>query len=175
MRDAETGRRYADKLVAVARRDGSPACVLVHWKQSDNRFALVVMAQIRAKDRGVADQRRAWKLRLIRLMYDRGYDRGTVLELFRVIDWMIRLPAEAEAAFRKDLYDFETSKQMPSITTVERAGIKKGLRRGLQRGRQQGVQQGEAALLLWLLVDPGPLSPKPLIPFDPRTLLERYS
>ena len=232
VRDAETGRRYADKLVAVARRDGSPACVLVHvevqgepeaafakrmfvynhrlrdargapvaslavladtsprfrpkryrdglwgcsidfrfpvaklldwdrparWaelERSDNRFALVVMAQIRAKDRGDADQRRAWKLRLIRLMYDRGYDRGTVLELFRVIDWMIRLPAEAEAAFRKDLYDFETSKQMPYITTVERAGIKKGLRRGLQRGRQQGVQQGvqqgEAALLLWLI------------------------
>jgi len=64
---------------------------------------------------------------------------------------MIRLPAEAEAAFRKDLYDFEASKQMPYITTVERAGIKKGLRRGLQRGRQQGVQQGEAALLLWLI------------------------
>jgi predicted transposase YdaD len=68
---------------------------------------------------------------------------------------MIRLPAEAEAAFRKDLYDFETSKQMPYITTVERAGIKKGLRRGLQRGRrqgvQQGVQQGAAAVLLWLI------------------------
>ncbi|WP_295390925.1 transposase [uncultured Thiodictyon sp.] len=60
---------------------------------------------------------------------------------------MIRLPAEAEAAFRKDLYDLEASKQMPYITTVERAGIKKGLR----RGRQQGVQQGEAALLLWLI------------------------
>ena len=30
VRDAETGRRYVDKLVAVARRDGSPACVLVH-------------------------------------------------------------------------------------------------------------------------------------------------
>jgi len=55
--------------------------------------------------------------------------------------WMIHLPAEAEAAFRKDLYDFEASKQMPYITTVERAGIKKGLRRGLR--------QGEAAQLLW--------------------------
>ncbi len=37
---------------------------------------------------------------------------------------MIHLPAETEAAFRKDLYDFEASKQMPYITTVERAGIK---------------------------------------------------
>jgi predicted transposase YdaD len=232
VRDAQTGRRYADKLVSVHRRDGSPAWVLVHvevqgdpeaafaermfvynhrlrdargvpvaslavladtsprfrptrykdglwgcsiefrfpvaklldwdrpkrWaklERSDNPFALVVMAQLRAKDRSNVEQRRAWKLKLIRLMYDRGYDRGTILELFRVIDWMIRLPAEAEAAFRQDLHDFETSRQMPYITTVERAGIKKGLRRGLQRGRQQGLQQGlqqgEAAALLWLI------------------------
>ena len=161
-------KRYRKSLWGCSIDFRFPVAKLLDWdrpgrwaelEQSDNRFALVVMAQIRAKDRGDADQRQAWKLRLIRLMYDRGYDRGTILELFRVIDWMIRLPAEAEAAFRKDLYDFEASKQMPYITTVERAGIKKGLRRGLQRGRQQGVrqgvqqgvQQGEAALLLWLI------------------------
>ena len=151
-------KRYRKSLWGCSIDFRFPVAKLLDWdrpgrwaelEQSDNRFALVVMAQIRAKDRGDADQRQAWKLRLIRLMYDRGYDRGTILELFRVIDWMIRLPAQAEAAFRKDLYDFETSKQMPYITTVERAGIKKGLRRGLQRGRQRGLRQGEAALLLW--------------------------
>jgi hypothetical protein len=30
VRDAATGRRYADKLVGVHRRDGQPAWVLVH-------------------------------------------------------------------------------------------------------------------------------------------------
>ena len=30
VRDAKTGRRYADKLVGVHRRDGRPAWVLVH-------------------------------------------------------------------------------------------------------------------------------------------------
>jgi hypothetical protein len=95
------------------------------------------MAQIRAKARTDAETRKAWKFRLIRLMYDRGYERKTILELFRVIDWMIRLPDILEAAFRQEIFTYEESKQMPYVTTVERAGIAKGYR------------QGEADLLLW--------------------------
>jgi hypothetical protein len=91
------------------------------------------MAQIRAKATKDAEKRRAWKFRLMRLMYDRGYERRTIPELFRVIDWMLQLPAALEVAFRHDLYAFEESKQMPYVTTVERAGYHKG----------------EADLLLW--------------------------
>jgi flagellar biosynthesis/type III secretory pathway protein FliH len=139
-----------------------PVAKLLDWdtperwpvlEASDNIFALVVMAQIRAKATKDAETRRAWKLRLIRLIYDRGYDRGTILELFRVIDWMLQLPAALEAAFRHDLYAFEESKQMPYVTTVERAEIEKGLRQGLRQGMEQGEQigyrKGEAGLLLW--------------------------
>ncbi len=104
---------------------------------SDNPFALVVMAQIRAKATQDAETRKAWKFRLIRLMYDRGYARKTILELFRVIDWMIRLPSTLETTFRQEIFTYEESKQMPYVTTVERAGIEKGQR------------QGEANLLLW--------------------------
>jgi hypothetical protein len=112
---------------------------------SDNIFALVVMAQIRATATKDAETRRAWKFRLIRLMYDRGYERGTIVELFRVIDWMLELPAALEVAFRHDLCAFEESKQMPYVITVERAGIEKGLR----QGEQIGYRKGEADLLLW--------------------------
>lgn len=216
VRDAVTGRRYADKLVGVYRLDGQPAWVLVHvevqgepepafaermyvynhkirdaysvsvaslavladtdpdfrpehyrndlwgcaidfrfpvvklidwdipqhWESletSDNPFALVVMAQIRAKATKDANTRKAWKFRLIRLMYDRGYERKTILELFRVIDWMLQLPASLETAFRQEIFTLEETKQMPYVTTVERAGIEKGYR------------QGEADLLLWLI------------------------
>jgi len=224
VRDAHTGRRYADKLVGVHRLDGQPAWVLVHvevqgepelafaermfvynhrirdthavpvaslavladadprfrperyrdalwgcaidfrfpmaklldwdtperWpllEASDNVFALVVMAQIHAKATKDAEMRRAWKFRLTRLMYDRGYARKTILELFRVIDWMLQLPSGLEAAFRQDLYAFEESKQMPYVTTVERAGIEKGL----QQGEQIGYRKGEVDLLLWMI------------------------
>ncbi|WP_300971336.1 hypothetical protein [Thiocapsa sp.] len=220
VRDADIGRRYADKLVGLHRLDGQPTRVLVHvevqgepetafaermfvynhkirdahgvpvaslavladtdprfrpehhhddlwgcsvdfrfpmvklidwdtperWSAlevSENPFALVVMAQIRAKATKDPETRKAWKFRLIRLMYDRGYARKDILELFRVIDWMIQLPGTLETAFRQEIFTYEESKQMPYVTTVERAGIEKGQR--------IGYQKGEADLLLWLI------------------------
>ncbi|MBK5939825.1 hypothetical protein [Halochromatium roseum] len=110
---------------------------------SDNVFALVVMAQIRAKVTEDAETLKGWKFRLIRLMYERGYEQARILELFRLIDWMIRLPKALEADFRQTLYAYEEQQRMPYVTTVEQAGIEKGL--------QQGLQQGEAVILLTLL------------------------
>jgi hypothetical protein len=43
------------------------------------------------------------------------------------------------------VFTYEESKQMPYVTTVERAGIEKGHR--------IGYQKGEADLLLWLIED----------------------
>ena len=100
------------------------------WRQletGDKVFALLVMAQINAKASRDAETRKTWKFRLMRLMYDPGYERGLILELFRINDWLIRLPEALEASFRQELYAFEESRQMPYVTTVERAGIDKGL------------------------------------------------
>ena len=118
---------------------------------SDNVFALVVMAQIRAKVTDDGETLKGWKFRLIRLMYERGYERALILELFRLIDWMIRLPAGLEADFRQELYAYEEQQRMPYVTTVEQAGIEKGLKQGVKQGLKQGVKQGEAMMLLALL------------------------
>ena len=93
---------------------------------SDNVFALVVMAQIRAKVTNEAETLKGWKFRLIRLMYERGYTQTLILELFRLIDWMIRLPKGLEADFRQELYAYEEQHRMPYVTTVEQAGIQRG-------------------------------------------------
>jgi hypothetical protein len=118
---------------------------------SDNVFALVVMAQIRAKVTDDAETLKGWKFRLIRLMYERGDERALILELFRLIDWMIRLPAGLEADFRQQLYAYEEQQRMPYITTVEQAGIEKGVELGMKEGMKEGVKQGEAKTLLRLL------------------------
>ncbi|MBK1617754.1 hypothetical protein CKO42_04650 [Lamprobacter modestohalophilus] len=220
VREAKTTRRYADKLVGVYRRDGTPVWVLIHvevqgdpetvfaermftyhykirdvyqvpvaslavladadqgfrpqqysaalwdcridfqfpvvklldyaeperWAEletSDNVFALVVMAQIRAKVTDDAKTLKGWKFRLMRLMYDRDYGRVLIEELFRLIDWMVRLPKALEAEFRQELYALEEQYQMPYVTTVEQAGIEKG--------KILGMQQGEAMILMTLL------------------------
>ncbi|WP_242518430.1 hypothetical protein [Thiorhodovibrio winogradskyi] len=126
---------------------------------SDNVFALVVMAQIRAKVTDDAETMKRWKFCLMRLMYERGYERSLIVDLFRLIDWMIRLPEALEAEFRQELYAYEEQYQMPYVTTVERAGIEKGkalglqqgMQQGMQRGMQRGMQQGEAAILMMQL------------------------
>ena len=117
-----------------------------HWAQlesSGNVFALVVMAQLRAKSSKRAEERQAWKFQLVQLMYERGYERDVILELFRVIDWMIRLPDALERQFLESVYQLEESKKMPYVTSVERFGIEKGI--------QQGMQQGEATIILRLM------------------------
>ena len=84
-----------------------------------------------------------WKLRLVRRLYERGYARQDVLELFRFIDWVLTLPAGLEARFQAELVQLERERQMPYITSIERMGIEKGLQQGLQ----QGIQQGEVIML----------------------------
>ncbi|WPL15980.1 hypothetical protein Thiowin_00910 [Thiorhodovibrio winogradskyi] len=76
----------------------------------------------------------------MRLMYDRSYEHTLIEELFRIIDCMVRLPAELEAEFRHELYALEEQRQMPFVNTLEQAGIQKGM--------ELGVQQGEARTLL---------------------------
>jgi len=115
---------------------------------SSNPFAVVVMAHLKTKAtrRSPAD-RLHWKTYLVRRLFERGYERRDVLELFRFIDWMLTLPAELEEKFQIELRNIETERNMPYITTIERMGIEKGMQEGIREGIQKGIQKGEAAIL----------------------------
>ena len=216
VRDAESGKRLADKLMKVWRRDGTEQIVLVHievqgdydkdfaqrmyvyhyrihdryrrpvvslavlgdqgadWRPghydyelwgcrlrlefpviklqdyrqrwqaleaSDNPFAVMVMAHLSTRTtRDDPEERLRWKLRLVRYLYERGYGRQDILELFRFIDWLLTLPAAWEQRFQQQLEDYEASMSTPYITSIERRGIEKGM------------QRGEATLLRQLLI-----------------------
>ena len=58
------------------------------------------------------------------------------------IDWLMRLPEEAEAALWHEIREYEEGKKVDYITSVERIGIKKGFQQGVQEGRQEGKQLG---------------------------------
>ena len=136
-----------------------PTVKLLDWRErwaeleaSDNRFALVVMAQLAANCDGTGpEERKAVKLRLMRLMYDRGFHRSDILELFRIVDWMIRLPDSLEQAFLAEVHAIEEAMKMPYITSAERFAIQRGIEQGIEKGIEQGVAQGEAAVLLRLM------------------------
>ncbi|MCK7582339.1 MAG: DUF4351 domain-containing protein [Chromatiales bacterium] len=106
---------------------------------SDNLFALVVMAQIRAKVTDEAETLKGWKFRLIRRMYERGYSETLILELLpphRLDD----PPAPGAGSGLSSRHSMPTRSncRMPYVTTVEQAGIEKG------------VQRGEATILIRL-------------------------
>lgn len=110
---------------------------------SNNPFAVVVSAhretQKTSKD---SDRRYREKLSIAKGLYRRGYQKRDILELFRLIDWMMTLPKSLEENFTREIYRYEEEQQMPYITSVERLGIEKGLKQGLEQGLEQGLKQG---------------------------------
>lgn len=225
VRDAELGRRLADKLARVWRRDGEEAWVLVHievqgqpdpefarrmyvynyrlfdrfdrevaslavlgdarpeWRpgsfeyelwgsrtglwfpvvklldygcrweeleESANPFAVLVRAHLKTLATQRSPQERLeWKVRVVRDLYERGYSRDDILELFRVIDWMMALPAELTTRFEQSMQELEKEREMPYVTSIERLGI--------ERGRLQGLRE---AVLLQLEHRFGPTTPE---------------
>ena len=72
-----------------------------------NPFAMVVLAHLKTLGtrRSPAD-RHAWKLRLVKRLYERGMDTEDIRQLFRFIDWIMDLPEELA---------YQQEKRMPFI------------------------------------------------------------
>jgi hypothetical protein len=218
VRDSELGKRFADRLARVWRKNGEEAWILIHveiqgyfetdfakrlyiynyrifdrfgrhpislavfadenrnWKPdrytyelwgykvdvkfpsvklldygskweeleaSKNPFAIVVMAHLKTKEtKNDHESRGKWKITLSKMLYDCGYKREDIINLFEFIDWLMRLPEELDNIFWQEIAIYEEDKKMPYITSVERIGIKKGLEQGLHQGLEQGLEQG---------------------------------
>ncbi|TDN95747.1 putative transposase/invertase (TIGR01784 family), partial [Halomonas ventosae] len=78
------------------------------------------------------------KVALIRLLYERGYSREQVVQLFTIIDWMLQLPRALEPAFVQAVYAIQEEKHMPYVNTIERVEREKER----QEGEQQGIEKG---------------------------------
>jgi len=87
------------------------------------------MAHLKAKEtRSDEQERKAWKMGLTRRLYEQGYERQDILNLYRFIDWLLVLPEGLEREFQEDLQRFEQERQMQYITSVERMAMQKGER-----------------------------------------------
>jgi hypothetical protein len=77
------------------------------------------------------EARLEWKISLIKQLYHKGYSRENIQELFRLIDWMMTLPAELEQLCDTEISSYERQNYMPYITTIERRGILRTQRENL--------------------------------------------
>lgn len=117
----------------------------------ENPFALVTAAHLLTqRTRHDHAGRYAAKWRLARLLYERDWGRQRIIDLFALIDWLMRLPPELEEQLWQALGDLERTKAMPYVTSVERIGFQRGHVQGLEQGLEQGREEGrraEAALV----------------------------
>ncbi|MDR1280769.1 MAG: DUF4351 domain-containing protein [Opitutaceae bacterium] len=147
---------YEEALWGMRVRFEYPVCKLLEFTGERlereaggrNPAAVVVQAHLAAQaSRMDMTLRRETKWRLTRRLYELQYGKQDILELFRLIDWLITLPRELELAFRQDLVNYEKQKIMPYITSIERLGREEGR----QEGREEGRQEGEILVLRRLL------------------------
>jgi hypothetical protein len=102
-------------------------------EESTNPFAKVVLAHLKARQtHGDPGARHAWKIRLVRGLYERGFGAKDVRELFRVIDWMMDLPPALEEVFWQDVDNLQQERRMPFVTSIERVDYRRALRMGIE-------------------------------------------
>jgi len=122
----------------------------------DNAFGLITAAHILTQQtRKQHQERYEAKLRLVRLLYQRQWDKQRVIDLFSVLDWLMQLPEWLNTQLWQELETIEESKKVQYITSVERIGIAKGMAtgmaKGVEKGRVEGRVEGQSRLLRRLL------------------------
>ncbi|MEO5326732.1 MAG: DUF4351 domain-containing protein [Magnetococcus sp. THC-1_WYH] len=130
------GTKQSYQFTSVKLLDYSEAAL----EQSRNPFAIVTLAHLHAKrTKHRTEDRYQAKWHLVKRLYQSGFDRQQVISLFCFIDWVLHLPEEADKRLWMEIVDFEESKKMPYISSVERFGMQKGM--------QKGHRDGEATIL----------------------------
>jgi hypothetical protein len=116
------------------------------WQElesDDNPFALMVRAHLKTlATTGKMAERKQWKWTLIRFLFERGYNREEVVNLFRFIDRMMTLPTSLEQELKTEIIRYREEREMPFMSQIEEMAKEEGIEQGRQQGREEGRQQG---------------------------------
>ncbi len=130
-----------------------PVCKLLDrvssdWIDDNSLVVQVARAQIAALQTASDPHARfSAKTQLVRNLYTLGYNSDKIREIFRLIDWMMRLRSDLDRRFKSELVAFEEELEMPYVTSIERLAREEGR----VEGREEGREQGSATLLLRIL------------------------
>ncbi len=107
---------------------------------SPNPGAVVILACLRAlRSKRDLTLREQWKWELTRRLYEGGFGKKEIVELYRLIGWFIALPEEMELQYHRRLIAYEKEKKMAYITFAERHGRKEGMRDGFVKGIREAI------------------------------------
>ncbi len=125
---------------------------LATLEQSNNPLAVVVAAHLYAlQTRDNPAQRLAYKRCLFASLYQRNFDRDTLRQAFRLMDWLLRLPLPERSAFVQYVRQHEKERAMTYITSYEEYVREEFIEKGRAEGREEGREEGQAQVILRLL------------------------
>ncbi len=108
---------------------------------STNPFALVTLAQqLENRTANVDADKYATKLRLMRLLFEQGYEKSAIRNLFTFIDWILQLPAELEQHLQRQLAESSLENDMQYVSYLERTAEARGREEGREEGLEFAIQ-----------------------------------
>jgi hypothetical protein len=124
---------YEDELWGCKVRFEFPMVKLLdyepRWAEleaSMNPFAIVVMAHLKTKStKQDLESRKEWKFQLTRRLFEQGFDRQDIMDLFLFLDWLMELPRRLKWEFTDELALYQQEKKMPYISTIEEVAMEK--------------------------------------------------
>jgi len=110
---------------------------------NSNPFAVVVVAHLKTLETNKNTlSRKQWKLKLIKLLYQREYQKEDVIRLFRFIDWILVLPADLDKSIWQNILNYQEELKMPYMMSFERAAEARGREEGLIEGLRGTIRMG---------------------------------
>lgn len=95
--------------------------------ESDNPFAFVTLAHLQTMEAGRSDNRRMdTKYRLMKLLFEQGYGKQEIRDLFLFIDWILLLPPVLEQQLQERVATLTEGKNMEYISSWEQIALERG-------------------------------------------------
>ena len=118
---------------------------------SDNAFGWITAAHILTQKTKTQDEERYnAKLRLLRILYERHWEKQRVINLFNVIDWLMQLPEWLNKKVWQELETIEEREKVQYISSVERIGMARGMAKGECRLLKRQLEYRFGVLPEWV-------------------------
>ncbi|NYT57301.1 hypothetical protein H0A65_00020 [Alcaligenaceae bacterium] len=107
-----------------------------------NPFAVIMLAQLEANSKYPGQQQFVRKTALVKHLYEWGFDRDQIVQLFNILDAMLVLPVSMEQHFIQAISQIEEEYKMTYVNTIERVALRRGREEGIKEGKQEGKEEG---------------------------------
>jgi predicted DNA-binding protein (MmcQ/YjbR family) len=142
--------RYEDELWGSRKIFEFPSVKLLDYKDkwedlknSDNPFAIVVMAHLKMLEtKGNFTDRLYWKIEISKMLYSKGYNERKIFALLKFIDWLMVLPKKLSSSYHSTMHQVKEEKKMKFLTTFELFAKEEGREEGMEKGREEGMEKG---------------------------------